>query len=88
MQREFGDSEIVTADEYGYVRLAVRLASDPPLHAALKTRIRERMDAGPDFYNPQLYGQRVSEAFQRLFEFTAGPGSVRAAVEVVARPAP
>jgi predicted O-linked N-acetylglucosamine transferase (SPINDLY family) len=87
MLRELGVPELVAADEEGYVRLAVRLAGDPPLRAALKTRIRERMAAEPDFLNPQLYGQRVSEAFQRLFELPARPGPARPAVEVVARPA-
>jgi predicted O-linked N-acetylglucosamine transferase (SPINDLY family) len=87
MQREFGDSELVTADEYGYVRLAVCLANDSSLRATLKTRIRERMDAGSDFLNPRLYGQRVSEAFQRLFEPETRHGLASpAAVEPDARP--
>ncbi len=72
--RELGCPELIARDEEDYIRLAVRLGTDPRLREAMRERIRTRMSIGADFLNPRLYAQRISSAFRGLFEVEAHPG--------------
>lgn len=67
MLKELGVPELVTRNEDEYIRLAVRIGTDKCMREDLSRRIIERMNAGPDFLNPDLYGRRVSRALLSLF---------------------
>jgi predicted O-linked N-acetylglucosamine transferase (SPINDLY family) len=85
--RELGVPELITYDEDGYIRLAVQLALDADMRAAIRRRIRERMDAVPDFLNPALYARRVAQAFCSLFQKKVAPAlSLRSRVAASTNP--
>jgi predicted O-linked N-acetylglucosamine transferase (SPINDLY family) len=65
--RELGVPELIAGDEKGYIRLAVRLATDCGMREATRRLIREQMGRTPPFLNPRLYAARVSRAFRSLF---------------------
>jgi predicted O-linked N-acetylglucosamine transferase (SPINDLY family) len=71
--KELGLSELVTAGEEEYIRLAVWLAKDSLRRADLRRRLQERMRGTPPFQNPHLYAARVSEVFRSLFPAMASP---------------
>ena len=65
--RELGAPELIAGDEEGYIRLAMRLATDCGMREATRRLIREQMGRTPPFLNPRLYATRVSRAFRSLF---------------------
>ena len=78
LMRELGIPELVARNEDEYLRLAVRVGTDACLRDRLRSLVRDRMNAGPNFLNPRLFGRRLSRALLNLCSGdprdTAAPG--------------
>ena len=58
--------ELITADEAGYVALAVKLGTDPAYRRQLHDRILAAMAQPPRFINPPAYAQELGELLASL----------------------
>jgi predicted O-linked N-acetylglucosamine transferase (SPINDLY family)/glycosyltransferase involved in cell wall biosynthesis/GT2 family glycosyltransferase/SAM-dependent methyltransferase len=64
--QELGLPELITADEAGYVALAVKLGTDPAYRRQLHDRILAAMAQPPRFINPPAYAQELGELLASL----------------------
>jgi predicted O-linked N-acetylglucosamine transferase (SPINDLY family) len=66
MLKELGVPDLVAESEEAYVRLAVRLGTDPDFRQAKSMEIREKMAQGPPFLDPRSYAEKVGKVLKSV----------------------
>jgi predicted O-linked N-acetylglucosamine transferase (SPINDLY family) len=73
-----GLSELIARDEDDYVEIAARLAGDLPRLAALRSGLRERMQASP-LTDAARFTRNLEDAYRAMWNARQSPGAERAA---------
>jgi predicted O-linked N-acetylglucosamine transferase (SPINDLY family) len=68
MLKELGVSDLVAESEEAYVRLAVRLGTDPDFRQAKSMEICEKMAQGPPFLDPRSYAEKVGRVLKSVVD--------------------
>jgi predicted O-linked N-acetylglucosamine transferase (SPINDLY family) len=66
--KELGVPDLVAESEEAYVRLAVRLGTDPELRQAKFMEIREKMAQVPPFLDSRSYAEKVGRVLKSVME--------------------
>jgi len=80
--RELKLPELIADNEADYVRLAVRLGTDPDWRKAVGERIHAAMQARPVFLDAPEYGRRLGRLLETLVPGHRAPAAERQLVEV------
>jgi predicted O-linked N-acetylglucosamine transferase (SPINDLY family) len=65
--------ELIANGPDAYIAMAVKLARDATLRNRFKSRIREKMNAVPSFFDGKRYGAQVESALQQMWrEYESG----------------
>ncbi len=71
--RDMGLGELVADSVDAYIALALRLATDRPQRASLRTRIDALMRDNPPIFDGRRYATRVGDAFEQMWrDYCAG----------------
>ena len=64
--RELDIPELIASDEPSYIRISVKLATDPDFRRQIGERILDRMARSPRFIDSPAYGKQLGDLIERL----------------------
>ncbi|MCT7970694.1 glycosyltransferase [Laspinema olomoucense] len=78
--REIHLADLIAQDEPGYIQLAIKLATNPQLRHHYRQQIQQKMQQNPPFLDSAVYGQKMGNLFEQLFQKGQTSGAMASAI--------
>ncbi len=71
--REIGITDLIAQDEERYIRISVKLATDPAYRAHVSAKMTSAMSRTPRFLDPKAYGRDLGKVLEATLSVMSHP---------------